>query len=110
MDTGAEQSTITPAIAAQLKLPPGGKAERTGGVGCTTIAIPRRMETWSLGGVELSPEVVPAQHIDGLGGVGEPVGLLGADVLSRFGAVRFDFTSSELDFPGPEGPVPTKTS
>jgi predicted aspartyl protease len=110
VDTGAEQSTITPAIAARLHLPSTGSRQQTAGVGCTTTATSRRIENWSIGGVALSPEVVPSQRIDGLGGVGEPVGLFGADVLSRFGAVRFDFQASELDLPGPEGPIPSKTS
>ncbi len=110
VDTGAEQTTITPAIARRLALPSGGRSQKTAGVGCRASATPRRVEEWSTGGVALSPETVLAQRIDGLGGVGEPVGLLGADVLSRFGAVRFDFEASQLDFPGPEGPVPSKTS
>ena len=38
-----------------------------------------------------------------MGGKGEPVGLLGSDVLSRFGAVRIDFAAGALVLPGPEG-------
>ena len=36
---------------------------------------------------------------------GQPVGLLGSDVLSRFGAVRIDFAAQTLTFGGPQGPV-----
>ncbi len=63
-----------------------------------------------MGGVELNSQVVLSQPIGGLGGAGEPVGLLGGDVLSRFGAVRFDFAASQLVFAGPEGPKPRNTS
>ena len=38
-----------------------------------------------------------------MGGKGEPDGLLGSDVLSRFGAVRIDFDAGALVLPGPEG-------
>jgi hypothetical protein len=41
-----------------------------------------------------------------MGGRGQPVGLLGSDVLSRFGAVRVDFAAGALDLPGPEGSPP----
>ena len=43
-----------------------------------------------------------------IGGKGEPVGLLGSDVLSRFGAVRIDFAGA-LILPGAEG-APLTTS
>ena len=36
-----------------------------------------------------------------MGGKGEPDGLLGSDVLSRFGAVRIDFAVGALDRAGP---------
>ena len=38
-----------------------------------------------------------------MGGKGEPVGLLGSDVLSRFGGIRIDFAAGALVLPGPEG-------
>jgi hypothetical protein len=39
------------------------------------------------------------------------VGLLGSDVLSRFGAVRIDFAAGDLLLPGPQGqPLPNEAS
>jgi predicted aspartyl protease len=110
VDSGADQSTITPTIAMRLKLPSAGRRQQTSGAGCSAIATPRRIGNWSIGGVALDSGVVQTQRISGLGGVNQPIGLLGADVLSRFGAVQFDFESSELTLPGPEGPDLTKTS
>ena len=46
-----------------------------------------------------------AATLPDFGGAGQAVGLLGSDVLSRFGAVRLDFTAQTLTFGGPEGPV-----
>ena len=45
-----------------------------------------------------------------MGGKGEPVGLLGSDVLSRFGAIRIDFGAGTLVLPGPEGAALTQSS
>jgi hypothetical protein len=46
-----------------------------------------------------------------IGGKGEPVGLLGSDVLARFGAVRIDFAAGDLLLPGPQGqPLPNDAS
>ena len=110
VDSGAESTTIVPGLAKRLGLARIGKDQKTSGVGCNAVANQRKILDWSIGGVELSPEVVLSEPIDGLGGHGEPVGLLGAEILSRFGAVQFNFTSSRLVFPGPEGPAPTKTT
>jgi hypothetical protein len=45
-----------------------------------------------------------------IGGKGEPVGLLGSDVLARFGAVRIDFAAEDLVLPGPQGqPLPNES-
>jgi hypothetical protein len=58
---------------------------------------------WSLEGVDLSPQDLTSATLPQIGGRGEPVGLLGSDVLARFGAVRVDFDAGVLVLPGPEG-------
>ena len=61
------------------------------------------MGAWSLDGVTLAAQQLTAATLPQMGGKGEPVGLLGSDVLSRFGAVRIDFAAGALVLPGPEG-------
>ena len=61
------------------------------------------MGAWSLDGVPLSPQQLTAATLPQMGGKGEPVGLLGSDVLSRFGAIRIDFGSGDLILPGRGG-------
>ena len=51
----------------------------------------------------LSSQQLTAATLPQMGGKGEPVGLLGSDVLSRFGAIRIDFGAGTLVLPGPEG-------
>ena len=68
-----------------------------------------KVDSWSVDGLPLTPQSLSADTEPGMGGKGEPVGLLGNDVLSRFGAVRIDFDPGALVLPGPEG-APLSTS
>jgi len=60
--------------------------------------------SWSLEGIELAPQQLTAASLPQIGGKGEPVGLLGSDVLGRFGAVRIDFAAGTLVVAGAEDP------
>ncbi len=72
-------------------------------MGCTGTARPVSVDTWSLSGVPLHAQQLTAATLPQMGGKDEPDGLLGSDVLSRFGAVRIDFTAGALVLPGPQG-------
>jgi predicted aspartyl protease len=104
LDTGAGQSTIDAGLAHRLHLPAAGPASLFAGVGCTGTAQPVAVGAWSLDGINLASQQLSAATLPQIGGKGEPAGLLGSDVLSRFGAVRIDFTSGSLVLPGLEGP------
>ncbi|HEX4126024.1 MAG TPA: aspartyl protease family protein [Acidimicrobiales bacterium] len=103
LDSGAGQSTIDAGLARRLHLASAGPALEFAGVGCTGTARPVSVGAWSLDGVPLSGEDLTAATLPQMGGKGEPVGLLGSDVLSRFGALRIDFAPAALVLPGPEG-------
>ena len=103
LDTGAGQSIIDAGLAHRLHLAGAGAATEFAGVGCTGTARPVSVDAWSLDGVALSAQQLTAATLPQMGGKGEPVGLLGSDVLSRFGAVRVDFDAGALFLPGPEG-------
>jgi predicted aspartyl protease len=103
LDTGAGQSTIDAGLARRLHLGRAGPASEFAGVGCTGSAQPVSVHAWSLDGIALSPQQLTAATLPQMGRKGEPVGLLGSDVLSRFGAVRIDFAAGTLVVPGPEG-------
>ncbi len=106
LDSGAGESIIDRRLANRLQLARDGSPSEFGGVGCTGNAQPVGVPSWSASGVTLDPQDVTAATLPDFGGSGEPVGLLGSDVLSRFGAVRLDFTAQTLTFGGPEGPMP----
>jgi predicted aspartyl protease len=110
LDTGAGQSTIDAVLAQRLHLAAAGQSSEFAGVGCTGTAQPVSVDDWSLDGVPLVPQHLTAATLPQMGGKGEPDGLLGSDVLSRFGAVRLDFASDSLVLPGPEGAALAESS
>jgi hypothetical protein len=110
VDTGDGESLIDAHLAARLHLAHDGPASEFAGVGCTGVARPVRPTSWSVAGVPLAPQDLTAATLPDFGTPGEPVGLLGSDVLQRFGAVRMDFKADTLTFGGPEGPATTDRS
>jgi len=110
IDTGAATSAVDARLAARLDLPKVGAPQRFAGVGCTGDEQLEEVASWSMAGVRLAGQDVAVQAFPGMGGAREPMGLLGADVLSRFGAVRFDFAAGTLTVPGFEGPAPRGAS
>jgi Aspartyl protease len=105
IDSGAGESIIDAHLAATLHLAHVGRSTEYSGVGCTGKGQPVALKTWSVAGVALSPQTLTAATLPDFGTPGQPVGLLGSDVLSRFGAVRIDFVAQTLTFAGPQGPV-----
>jgi hypothetical protein len=103
LDSGAGQSTIDASLAKRLHLASAGPATLFAGIGCTGTARPVSVGQWSLEGVDLAPQQLTSASLPEIGGKGEPVGLLGSDVLARFGAVRIDFVAGDLVLPGPQG-------
>jgi len=103
LDSGAGESTIDAHLAKRLHLATAGRATLFAGVGCTGTAQPVSVDSWNVEGLALAPQRLTAATLPQIGGKGEPMGLLGSDVLSRFGAVRIDFTAGALVLPGPQG-------
>ncbi|HWE65993.1 MAG TPA: aspartyl protease family protein [Acidimicrobiales bacterium] len=120
IDSGAGESIIDAHLASRLHLAHNGPRSEFEGVGCTGSAQPVAVSAWSVAGVTLSPQSLVAATLPDFGTKGQPVGLLGSDVLSRFGAVRIDFVAHTLtlgdaqeaasslggDVHGPLGPPP----
>jgi Aspartyl protease len=103
LDSGAGESTIDAHLAKRLDLATAGQASLFAGVGCTGTAQPVSVDSWNVEGYALAPQQLTAATLPDIGGKGEPMGLLGSDVLSRFGAVRVDFAAGALVLPGPQG-------
>ena len=107
IDTGAAFSVVATQVATLLDLPHVGPAGGAGGIGCALSTQPVSVISWSVGGVSLAPQTLVATTQPFFGVKGQPDGLLGSDVLSRFGAFRLDFAAKRLTLGGPEGRAPT---
>jgi predicted aspartyl protease len=107
VDTGATSSAIDSEVAQALRLPSAGRGTKASGVSCTATVHPVRIADWSIGSLQLRGQTVESSSIPNFGLHQAPAGLLGSDVLSRFGAVRIDYQHQRLILPGPEGPAPT---
>ena len=99
VDTGAGRTVVDATVAQALALPDRGAAYSAPTFGCRTSAQPVAVSDWKLGYVTLpAGMVVSAKTV--LAGAklnGVPLGgLLGSDVLSRFGTVTVDFAGKRL--------------
>jgi hypothetical protein len=110
IDSGAGESIIDSHLAARLHLAHRGPSTGFDGVGCSGTSQPVSVAEWSVAGAPLAAQTLTAATLPDFGTRGLPVGLLGSDVLGRFGAVRIDFVAHTLTLPGPEGPAITTSS
>ena len=108
IDTGADGSVLASSLAAKLGLPKIGAPVPIGGAGCSANARISRLASWDVAGLPLRPQAVIYLKIPLFGGRGQPDGLLGSDVWSRFGAMRLDFARGRVTVPGPERPGPAR--
>jgi predicted aspartyl protease len=95
VDTGASSSLIDARLAGKLHLPDQGSAGLLNGVAGSAQASKTRLRDWSVGSVRLPAGAIASLRLTGPDGKG-PAGLLGSDVLSRFGKVAVDYEHSRL--------------
>ena len=99
VDTGASRSLISGRLARRLGLPLSGSEHTVYGITGGAKAVEVTIATWTAGSI-----LLPATKIAALSasaeeprvrrsgqGVAGPVGLLGSDVLSRFGKIAVDY-------------------
>ena len=94
VDTGASVTLVNPTLARRLYLRTVGKPRRFCGVTGCSLARRVRLSNWSVGGQALPSVLASSSPIVGTGGFG--FGLLGSDVLSRFGTVTIDYRDKLL--------------
>jgi hypothetical protein len=99
LDTGASRSLISAALAAELRLPARGSAGMLQGVTGSASAENYAVAAWRAGGVSLPAALIAAIGSPSAGAVTRlrgPVGLLGSDVLSRYGKIAIDYDKGLL--------------
>jgi predicted aspartyl protease len=94
IDTGATVTVVNVELARQLGLKPVGRPIRVSGVGCSSSSRRVGLSHWTIGSQPL-PAItavsvnIPFSH-------GRPFGLLGSDVLARFGSITIDYQHAAL--------------
>ena len=103
--TGAGSSVITPALARKLRLRRAA-ATSVRGVTCVATTPQVKVKYWSMGGVRLTGQEVLTAGVPSQGMKHPPKGVIGSDVLSRFGAVGIDYHTRKLTVLQREAPAP----
>jgi len=99
LDTGASRSLISATVAQKLNLPARGSAGMLEGVTGAASAENFAVASWRAGTVTLPPSLIAAIGSANGGAVTRlrgPVGLLGSDVLSRYGKIAIDYDKGLL--------------
>lgn len=103
LDTGASTSLISAPLARKLHLRDRGPGGLLSGVAGNARAEKVQVSSWRAGSVKLPPSVIsamaPASSTGGPGVLTNargPVGLLGSDVLSRYGKIAIDYNHALL--------------
>ncbi len=96
LDTGASQSVVDLQIASQLGLPVVGRAPYVVGVTGGTEASLVRVDRWQMGDVSLPATRLVALDLPQTNRSIGLQGLLGSDMLSKFGAVTVDYANDQL--------------
>lgn len=93
LDTGASTSVIGRSVARRLGLRASGRAVRVAGVFGEGLAQPVRIGRWTIGGTPLPSLRIVSFDV---GSRDRIVGLLGSDVLARFGRITIDYGGRTL--------------
>jgi hypothetical protein len=95
LDTGASQSLIDSAVARALRLQVVGTSPPLDGITGGGRGQSVQVKNWRAGGVRLPADTISSFKL--LNGRGNgPAGLLGSDVLSRYGEIAVDYEKDLL--------------
>jgi Aspartyl protease len=104
VDTGSTRSIIASGLASSLHLKRSGTIA-LGGSGCATTGRLVKTPVLHLKAVAIAPQQMVSANLSSWSGA-RVDGVLGSDILGRFGAIKLDLTKHALTFPGAEGPGP----
>jgi predicted aspartyl protease len=96
LDTGASLTLIDRTLADQLGLQAAGAPEEITGVGGAQRVTPVAISQWSLGKAQLPTMNITSAQLSDLKRSAQVDGLLGSDVLNRYGAITIDYADSQV--------------
>jgi predicted aspartyl protease len=106
VDTGAAVTVFSETLATRLKLARTGASEEIGAIDCNVTARQVGIRNWTIGGRLLAPQNALSLEFPRAPLVTSIDGLIGSDLLSRFGAIRIDYQTQELTLMSSEAPAP----
>lgn len=98
LDTGASITIVSNDIATSIGLPTAGEGQPVAGVGGNEVAVPVRVDKWAIGGLELPASIITRGKLPDSSNNNGLQGLLGSDVLSKFGQVTIDYNADTVTF------------
>ena len=96
LDTGAGITLIDTELADSLQLPVTGDSSQVAGVGGTQDVTPVHIGSWSAGKITLPGATVGKTGLSSFKHNSDVRGLLGSDMLSRFGRITINYDTGEL--------------
>ena len=96
LDTGAGITLIDSQLADELRLPVTGASTNVSGVGGSQEITPVRIDAWNAGKITLPSADIGKTELSSFKNNAAVRGLLGSDILSRFGRVTINYNTAEL--------------
>ena len=109
IDTGSALSVIDAHLSRRFHLRQVSAPERAAGIACSTTVVPEQVSNWSIGGATLKPQVLLSAAVPNLSASQPLDGVIGSDVLSRFGSVRIDYRARTVGLGETESASPSGT-
>jgi hypothetical protein len=103
VDTGSTESIIDATLSSNLHLAAAGSTA-LGGSGCATSANLVKVSSLQMGDVPMAGQTLVSVPLTDWSGQSID-GVVGSDILERFGAVKFDMHKHTLTLAGSEGPA-----
>lgn len=109
LDTGAGITLIDSQLADELRLPVNGASTNVSGVGGSQEITPVHIDAWNAGKIALPSASIGKTGLSSFKNNADVRGLLGSDILSRFGRVTINYNTAELSVstaPAPQSYAP----
>jgi len=107
IDSGSSVSVINEPLARRFHLHQVGAPQQAAGIACSATVLPEQLSSWSLDGLALRPQAVFSASLPKLGPNRPLDGVIGSDVLSRFGSIRIDYQKRTVSLGAAESESPT---
>jgi Aspartyl protease len=107
IDSGSSFSVIDTQLARRFHLHQVGAPQEAAGIACSATVVPEQLSSWSMGGLVLRPQAVFSASLPNLEPNQPLAGIIGSDVLSRFGSIRIDYQKQTVSLGAAESDSPT---